>query len=68
MINILCRIQRGVLNRWIIVDYEDEHLAWSGARWVSHDRGIPTGVAQICNYDSREEAFIEAENAGLVVI
>jgi hypothetical protein len=68
MINILCTIETNVLGRWIITDYDEPSLAWSGSRWVPHDKGIPIGDIQVCNYESKEEAWLEAETAGLVVV
>lgn len=63
-----CAILRGIHGRWIIVAYSEPRLAWSGSQWVPHHQGIPTGTTQVSNFDSREQATLDAENAGLVVI
>jgi hypothetical protein len=52
----------GVFGRWIIIHENSPGLAWSGSRWVTHDHGVPTGEAQVCNFATREEAqeYIDA--------
>jgi hypothetical protein len=50
------RIELGAMGRWIIVSKRDGSLAWSGSCWVEHERGFPTGRAQISNFGSEEEA------------
>jgi hypothetical protein len=50
------KLIQGAHYRWIIVKSDDYDLAWSGARWVPHKNGIPTGGIQICNFDDRAEA------------
>lgn len=47
--------------RWIIVNARDPELAWSGSCWVEHEDGISRGRAQVCNFESREEARIYAQ-------
>ena len=50
------RLAMGFLGRWIIVNGQDESLAWSGSRWVPHRNGFPTGPVQVSNWFTREEA------------
>lgn len=44
-----------LFGRWIIVHPEHDHLAWSGSRWMPHDRGVGT-IAQISNFATRQAA------------
>lgn len=55
------RLAEGFLGHWIIVNGQDESLAWSGSRWVPHRHGYPTGDVQVCNFETREEAKTYAE-------
>lgn len=45
------RITTGIMLRWIIQHPQDDHLAWSGMRWVPMN-----GTVQICNFASEEDA------------
>lgn len=49
------RLEQGLLGRWIIVHPVDDHLAWSGSRWMPHCGGVGT-VAQISNFATRKAA------------
>lgn len=60
-----CYAAESVMGRWIIVKAEDPTLAWSGARWVEHRKGMPTGGVQISNWPTKTEAFRAAEKEGL---
>lgn len=60
-----CYVAESVMGRWIIVKAEDPGLAWSGARWVEHRKGMPTGGVQISNWPTKTEAFHAAEKEGL---
>lgn len=52
----------GRFGRWYVTTTEHPELAWTGARWATHDKGVPTGAAQICNFSTEEEAedFIDS--------
>ena len=50
------KVIQGAHGRWIIVKADDPDLAWSGARWVPHKKGLPTGGVQVCNFDGQDEA------------
>lgn len=58
-----CYIRKGAFDRWIIVNGDD--LAWSGSRWVAHKNGLPTGGVQVSNFESDQEAYSAAREAGL---
>jgi hypothetical protein len=55
-----CRLQLGILDRWFIVNKDDDTLAWSGSRWVNHANGLPTGGVQVCNFATRRAADLYA--------
>jgi hypothetical protein len=46
----------GRFGRYHIQHRKQPHLAWSGRRWNRHDRGIPCGQFQICNFATEAEA------------
>jgi hypothetical protein len=48
-------VHLGAVGRWIIVPACDGSLAWSGTRWVRHDRGCGQSV-QVCNFDTANDA------------
>jgi hypothetical protein len=50
------KVVRGSMNRWVIVHKRNEDLAWSGARWVMHNAGLPLANYQVCNFASRQDA------------
>lgn len=62
-----CVIILGRFRRWIIVKADEPGLAWTGSRWVTHDRGIPTDNVQVCNFDTESQAETFAVGAGLEV-
>jgi hypothetical protein len=62
-----CYVAKGAFGRWVIVNVLDRRLAWSGSRWVPHDRGIPQTAVQVSNFESREEAMTNALEAKLHV-
>lgn len=62
-----CYLALGRMGRWIVC-CADAEGAWSGARWVAHEGGIPTGGVQISNFGSREEAAEYALDAGLKIV
>lgn len=63
-----CRLALNAFHRWIIVNAEQENLAWSGSRWVPVDKhGFPAGDVQVSNFDSAEHAAATAKSQGLVV-
>lgn len=43
-------IRKNLFGHWYIVHPTDEFLAWSGSRWVSHYKGVPTGDTQVSNF------------------
>lgn len=49
-------VQRTAFDRWIIVHPIHNGLAWSGAHWVRHSEGLPTGGIQVCNFDTEQDA------------
>jgi hypothetical protein len=42
--------------RWFIEHRTEPTLAWTGAQWTGHDRGIPTFDVQVCNFSSKSGA------------
>jgi hypothetical protein len=54
---------------WIIVPSENEHLAWSGSRWVPiTSDGLPAGELQkLKNFATVKEAVAYAESLGFEV-
>jgi hypothetical protein len=63
----MCYVAKGAFGRFVIVNALDRRLAWSGSRWVPHDRGIPQTAVQVSNFESREEAMTNALEAKLHV-
>jgi hypothetical protein len=63
----MCYVAKGAFGRFVIVNALDRRLAWSGSRWVVHDKGIPRGAAQVSNFESREAALEGALKAKLDV-
>jgi hypothetical protein len=61
-------ITEGDFGRFVLVNADYDGLAWSGSEWTPHRRGIPTGRAQVSNFDSWEQARDYAEQAGLSVV
>ena len=63
-----CRITENAFHRFILVNLEQESLAWSGSRWVPVDQnGFPAGDVQVSNFETPEEAEAEAKRNGLIV-
>jgi hypothetical protein len=60
-----CYLAPGRFGRWVIVKAEDYRQAWSGSRWVLHDRGVPAAGVQVSNFASKDEAFNAAYDAGM---
>ena len=54
-------LRRGRFGFWYIQHPVNPLLAWGGARWVGHDRGLPTGHFQVCNFFDADEATEYAE-------
>jgi hypothetical protein len=52
----------GRFKLWFIARRNHPEQAWTGAAWTSHDRGIPTGDVQVCNFPSSEEARLYIDN------
>jgi hypothetical protein len=50
------RIAQGAFDRWYIFNNATFNLAWSGSKWVPTFNGVPTGAAQVCNFETKEEA------------
>lgn len=46
----------GRFGRWYITTTEHSELAWTGARWTTHDRGLSTKTTQVCNFTTEDEA------------
>ena len=46
----------GYFNRWYLANSLHPELAWTGARWASHNRGL-AGISQISNFATEDEAF-----------
>lgn len=63
-----CYLSKDAFGRWIVVNANDKTLAWSGSRWVAHERGVPAGGVQVSNFESAEEAWSYARSAGLTPI
>lgn len=64
-----CKVVKGLFDRWVLVNSEfPDILAWSGSRWVPHDRGIPTGEAQVSNFATEELARTYATQCGMEIV
>ena len=57
-----------IFERWIIVNADEQNLAWSGSRWVEHHRGLPAESIQISNFESVEEALAAARQAHIPIV
>lgn len=52
-----CIIKQGIFDRWYILNAYDDELGWTGSSWAScSPDGYPTGMYQICNFESEQEA------------
>lgn len=50
-------IKQGLFGRWFLFDPTNPLRAWSGSRWEPCTRrGIPTGMTQVCNFETKEDA------------
>lgn len=58
-----CKLVRCVFNRWLVVNAENENLAWSGSRWVPI-----FGTVQVSNFDTRSAAAGYATSFGFEVV
>jgi hypothetical protein len=56
------RLQPNLFGRWVIVNARDRGLAWSGSCWVEHEDGLPTGRAQVSNFQTEDEARAAARD------
>lgn len=56
------QIELSALGRFIIVNARDRGLAWSGSCWVEHENGLPTGRAQVSNFQTEDEARAAARD------
>ena len=63
-----CTIAEGRHGRRILVYAHNSAYAWAGSSLDRHDRGMPTGRSQICNFESAEEAERYAAACGLHVV
>ena len=63
------KLRANSLYLWIIVPSENEHLAWSGSRWIPVNRdGLPAGDLQaLKNFATVEEAVAYADSVGFEV-
>lgn len=55
MSNDLYEIRKNRFGRWCIVHplhSGESGLAWSGARWVAHYKGIPISDTQVSSFES----------------
>lgn len=63
----LCKLVKGAFGRWVLVNPHYPDMAWSGSRWVPHDRGLPMANVQICNFSDDNEAKKYASENGLEI-
>jgi hypothetical protein len=63
------KLRENSFHLWIIVPSENEHVAWSGSRWVPITRdGLPAGDLQkLKNFATVKEAVAYAESFGFEV-
>lgn len=48
--------KRNCFRRWILVQAQNESLAWSGSEWVRvSPEGLPIAI-QVCNFETEEQA------------
>jgi ribosomal protein L37E len=62
-----CFLCQNGFGRWVIINASDPGFAWSGSRWIPQVHGMPSGGVQISNFDTKEDAFLGAEEAGLEI-
>jgi hypothetical protein len=64
-----CKIVEGVFGRFILVNpLNPNYYAWSGSGWSAHERGMPIGRSQICNFETVQEAEEYASKSGLRIV
>lgn len=52
-----CVIRPGIFDRFFLQHPRDHEFAWSGSQWVAASPdGYPTGMFQICNFETEAEA------------
>jgi hypothetical protein len=62
------RIRENASLCWIIIANENQHLAWSGTRWVPITReGVARGNVKASSYATVKEAIGYAESIGFEV-
>jgi hypothetical protein len=63
------KLRQNSFHLWIIVPSDNEHLGWSGSRWVPVNvDGLPAGDQQVLkNFATVEEAVSYAESVGFEV-
>jgi hypothetical protein len=62
------KLRKNFSDLWFIGPSENEHLAWSGSRWVPIDRdGISASEVNAAYFASAIDAAAYAQNAGLEV-
>jgi hypothetical protein len=61
-------LTHSIFERWIIVNADEQNLAWSGSRRVEHHRGLPAESIQISNFESVEEALAAARQAHIPIV
>lgn len=61
-----CRIRQGLFGRWYIFHPGTLAKGWSGSQWAGcSEDGYPTGMFQVCNFESEQEARDYCREHGL---
>lgn len=59
------RVKQGIFGRWYVFHPLFDGAAWSGLRWVEcTPEGFPIGQAQVCNFETEDEAVAYCFNNG----
>ena len=62
------KLRENTFHQWIIVPSENEHIAWSGSRWVPIDSdGLAAADLQVLSSATVKEAVSYAESIGFDV-
>lgn len=65
---IPCRAKRGLFDRWYLFHLTDDHLAWSGSRWVGAEADGQPHQVQVCNFDTKDSAAKYAKEHDLMIV
>jgi hypothetical protein len=62
------KLRQNISHLWIIVPTENEHLAWSGSRWVPIDRdGVSLSEVKAAHFATAEDAVAYADSVGFEI-